>query len=162
MQGLTATVTLQSDRAVLTPADSSRWDMLRNKLAKEAQFREMTKNVPGLKVPRVLSISESQHRIETERAVGINLISQKGTSQGRCADFFQIPAEMKLQGVLTYLRAIDAINQQSQAFVDHKSDSIFIDPDSGVVTIVDTDGMSEEKTPLDAFRREWMGGWMML
>jgi hypothetical protein len=143
----------------MTPTDRFfGWDNLMRKLEIEAHFKEMTANVPGLKFPSVLSISESEQRVVIERAVGINLIIRKGISQGSCVDFFQIPPEMKLQGVMTYLRAIDAINQQNYALIDHKPDSVFIDPVSGVVTIVDADVMSQEKTPLDAFKHELNGG----
>lgn len=157
-QGLIATANFQGDRVILKPTNTWGWNELKGKLSKEAKFKQMTQGVKGLNVPNVINLSEQTHTAEVERASGINLITQRGASQGRCLDFFTISAETKIQGVVTYLEAIAEINKQKYSFVDHKSDSVFLDGESGVVTIVDADALSLEKTPQDAFRREWRGG----
>jgi len=156
-EGLIARVTFQDDRVVLTPSIGSNRDRLNRKIQNEKKFRDLTASVPGLYHPKILREDPSTGRYEIERAKGFNLTSGRGQIQGGgMVDFFHVPIPFKAEAMLTYLRAIDSVNQAGYCFVDHKSDSVFIDSNSKRVSIVDTDALEVYKS--GAWERELRGG----
>jgi hypothetical protein len=156
-EGRTALVTFQNDRVVLTPSIGSNKDRLNQKIQNEKKFQEITASIPGLYHPKILREDPQIGRYEIERATGFNLTGQKAQVQGGgMVDFFHIPIPFKAEAMLTYLQTIDAVNQAGYCFVDHKSDSVFIDPQKKQVSIVDTDALTEQLN--DAWERELQGG----
>lgn len=156
-EGLTAHVVFQEDKVILTPSIGSSPDKLSKKIQNEKKFQELTVGVPSLHQPRILTEDQKLGRYEIERAIGFNLTSMRGQVQGGgMVDFFHIPISFKAEAMLTYLRAIDAVNQAGYCFVDHKPDSIFIDPQNQQISIVDTDALTEQKN--GAWEREIKGG----
>jgi hypothetical protein len=156
-EGLIARVAFQSDRVILTPSLGSNRDRLNRKIQNEKKFREITASIPGLYHPKILKEDPVTARYEIEKATGLNLTAQRGQVQGGgMVDFFHVPTEYKAEAMLTYLRAVDAVNQAGFCFVDHKSDSVFIDAQRKRVSIVDADALEVQSK--GAWERELQGG----
>lgn len=156
-EGLTARVVFQGDRVILTPSVGSNPARLNRKIQNEKKFQEITASVPGLYQPKILSEDQQVGRYEIEKATGFNLTSMRTQVQGGgMVEFFHIPTPFKSEAMLTYLRAIDSVNQAGYCFVDHKSDSVFIDPQRKQISVVDADALTEQRD--GAWNREINGG----
>jgi hypothetical protein len=157
--GKIASVTLDGPYATLSPNLTSGmdWNHLRHKVEQEQLFGQLVAGVPGFKVPKVLETDQQKSTVITERATGLNLSAKRAEAQGSDKDFFEIPIETRAGFLVTYLRAIDAINQQGYAFNDHKIDSVFIDPLTNTVTVVDAEGIDSGYSQENAFQREFSG-----
>lgn len=148
ISGLTAVVKLQGDTAVLSTEYGlpTQKEQLRRKVDLLEQFRDLTDGIDGLIIPTVLQRNEQKGEYVVNRARGVNLTEMRGQRQGDTKDFFDIPLESKIRGVITYLAAIGRINSAGYAFRDHKTDSVFVQPD-GTITIVDADGLDKQSNP---------------
>jgi hypothetical protein len=156
-EGRIARVTFQDDRVILTPSMGSNPDRLNRKVQNEKKFNDITTGIPGLHQLKVLYEDQQSGRYEVERAPGFNLTSIRSQVQGGgMVDFFHIPIPFKANAMLTYLKVIDVVNSAGYCFVDHKSDSVFIDPQRKQISIADVDALTEQKN--GAFQREIQGG----
>ena len=148
MSGRTAVVRLDNETATLStefglPAQKAE---LKKKIDLLEELRKITLGIDGLIVPRVLDRNETRGEYIVDRARGWNLTEGQGFKQGKLRGFFDIPLDLKLRGLNTYLNMIGRINSAGYAFRDHKSDSVFIDQD-GRITVVDADGMVKQSNP---------------
>lgn len=161
VEGIEAKVTFKGDIVELTPSRLgilNGVEALDHKIDKYDLFNSLTSNVDGLNQPKILSRDPINHRYTMERAKGFNLdcLDQQG---GALFDFVMIPTEIKYKGMLTYLKVISELNKKGYSFIDHKRDSIFLNPQTGDISIVDVgvlktcDNFSDKKIP-DLWREE--------
>lgn len=158
LSGRTAVVKLDKETATLStefglPGQKAE---LKRKIELLDKLRELTKDIDGLVIPRVLNRDELRGEYVLDRAKGYNLTEQQGMKLGKTAGFFDVPTEAKIRGLTTYFKMIGKINSEGWAFRDHKTDSVFLNED-GTITIVDADGMEQEKNPWTTDKSERNG-----
>ncbi|MFC1653902.1 hypothetical protein ACFL1M_03585 [Patescibacteria group bacterium] len=89
--------------------------------------------------------NEATGTFELERAKGTNLTTLPEYMQGyNFSDFTRIPNQLKMKGLIAYLEMVAALNEQGLCFVDHKTDSIFLDEKTGKITITDAGSIRED------------------
>ncbi len=157
-EGRTAQVKLTEDTAILStkfglPNEKAQ---LGRKIELLTILGQLTKKVSGLIIPKVLESNDPRGVYAIQRARGLNLTEQLGESQGDTKIFLTIPIEQKVRGLITYFRMVGKVNESGYEFRDHKTDSVFIQPD-GTLTVVDADGMIKENNPWEYDRLERNG-----
>jgi len=158
IEGEDAKATIYPDKVLLVPVGILKDNFLKKKMDNLKIFNQLTQDVPGLSHPKILKEGPGQ-RYEVERATGANITSMKGKTIGfGFVEFFHIPLEFKIQATLTYLRAIAAVNKKSYSFTDHKSHSVFIDPEKQRVMIVDAGSLDKVKDQEWAWEQDIIGG----
>lgn len=157
--GTFANVEFTDESVILTPQIKGLPGGLIRKIEHEKEFRTVTSYVAGLYHPKIISEDEIQGRYEIERAKGFNLTCNINEIQGGgLVDFIEIPIDIKIDALITYLETIKVANSKGYLFRDHKSDSIFIDPDSHRISIVDADAFHKADEPTEIWENENHGG----
>lgn len=152
--GSIAKVSFLPDRVVMTPALGANREGLAKKIQHEKLFRSLTRGITGLYHPRFILEDEKAGKYEIERATGFNLTTQRGQIHGGgLTEFFRIPTPFKTDAMITYLKAISAVNKGGYAFVDHKGDSVFINPNLNRISVVDADAIEPNKAD-NVWKRE--------
>lgn len=128
--GLDVTVCFNDDLAVMSGDIAS----VMHKVESQNRFRDLTVEIEGLFVPTAF-YDKAKGVAYLTKAEGTNL-TPDSFAQGTTVDFYNIFTGNKVRSFTTYLRMISLLNQQNVAFTDNKSDSVFVEPNSGFLTVI--------------------------
>lgn len=155
VEGSVAKVDFYPDFVYWSPASFSRIEDLEQKADRQNYFTKLTEDIPFLTQLPVTLVDRNKHIYRQARAKGFNMDGSEYEVQGGgFVDFFsRLSIPTRIRGFFTYISVLMRLHDNGLIFNDHKPDSVFLDPVSGL-SLPDTDKIKTADLELVSWQQE--------